>query len=443
MKLDIHDYETRFAYAERQVRQCDLSQRNKDLILGYRDACILKGTCSRVRLIRVLGVLVLFGRSAKKDFDQLKKEDVEQLVTTLVMRKPAYSPETLGTYKSILKNFLIWVVNPDQFPTKNPPALVAWITTHVRARDKKRLDRAELLTPEDIQALLAICHNTRDKALISMLWETGCRIAELGNLQLKHVTKNQHGYTIDVNGKTGQRSPLVISSAPYLTQWLNNHPFKDNPESPLWVHYQYKTTPEHLRYCTIRYLLARYFQRANIKKPYHPHIFRHSRATYVLANGIMNEQQAKAYFGWTPGSDMLATYSHLITGDANAAILKENNMSVVQQKAKDLLPQHCVICQELNQPNAEYCTKCGAVLDLKRAYEHQQLHDVKDDIVFGIVKLLVQRGLVDDAAKELHDANLGTTLKRLVEYQQGKPARPLGPEPTPPPAAQPAVTSTA
>ena len=58
------------------------------------------------------------------------------------------------------------------------------------------------------------------------LWETGGRISELGNLQLKHVTKQVHGYLLDLYGKTGHRNPLVISSAPHLTQWLALHPFR-------------------------------------------------------------------------------------------------------------------------------------------------------------------------------------------------------------------------
>lgn len=421
MSIDIHTYDQKSEYAERQVRLSELSERNKNLILGYRDACLVKNVCGKVRLIRVLGVLLLYARLLKKDFDTASKEDIERLISTLMNRQPAYSPETLGTYKAMLKNFMTWVFAPDKFPTtKDVPAQVSWITSHVKTRDKRRLDRRDLLTPEDIEKLLAIIHNPRDKALVSILWETGCRIAEIGNLQLKHITKGQHGYTLDVNGKTGRRSPIIISSAPYLTVWLQNHPFKDDLESPLWVHYQYTTTPEHLKYDSIRYLLIRYFERAGIKKPVHPHLFRHSRATYVLANAIMNEQQAKSYFGWTPASDMLATYSHLIDQDANNAILRENDLTPVQQKSQELQPITCRICNEVNPPRSEYCTKCNAVLDLKKAYEHQALHDMKEELFTKMFRLLVEKGLVDEAAKEVHDADLGATLKRLAQHLNGE-----------------------
>ena len=165
---------------------------------------------------------------------------------------------------------MTWILVPNEFSTKTPPAMVSWITTHVKRRDKHLLERKDLLTPQGIEALLGVCHDTRDKALISMLWETGSRIAELGNLQLKHLTKIEHGYSLDLSGKTGQCSPVIVSSAPYLNQWLANHLFRDYPEAPLWVHYQYKTEPVHIRYGTIRNLLALYFKRAAIKKPFQP-----------------------------------------------------------------------------------------------------------------------------------------------------------------------------
>lgn len=423
MVLDIHNYDAQFAKTEAQVRESELSQRNKDLILGYRDTCLLRNTCGRVRLIRVMGVLLIYARLTTKDFDQLNREDVEGLITKLVTKKPPYSPQTLGTYKAILKNFLTWVLVPNEYPTKTPPGMVSWITTHVKNREKQRLERNDLLTSQDIDTILGVVMNPRDKALISMLWESGGRISEIGNLQLKHVVKIEHGYTIDVNGKTGRRSPVIVSSAPYLTQWLASHPFKDNPDAPLWVHYQYNKKPKQLMYDTMRNLIKRYFERAGIKKPVHPHLFRHSRATYVLANAIMNEQQAKAYFGWTPDSDMLATYSHLIDQDANNAILRENNLTPLQQQAQELKPRLCPNCHELSPPKSDYCIKCGAVLDLKKAYEHQQVHDLHEDVTMTLFKILVEKGLIDEAAKAVHEAGLGAALKRLAEHQREEMAK--------------------
>lgn len=417
MTLDIHNYPRMFAHAEAQVQQSTISQRNKDLIFGYRDACLLRQTCGKVRLIRVMGVLLLFGRSLVKDFDQASRDDVQQLVARLLSHQPAYSAETIGTYKAILKRFYTWLGNPAEFSTRAPaPPLVSWITTHVRTKDKKKLQRGDLLLPGDIEHVIDVSQNARDKALVSVLWETGGRIGEIGNLQLKHVTKEEYGYTLDLTGKTGQRTPLIVSSAPHLTRWLNNHPFRNDPEAPLWVHYQYASTPHAMMYSTIRGMLLGYFRRIGITKRIYPHLFRHSRATYCLASGLMTEAQAKAYFGWTPSSDQLATYAHLLASDANASILRENNLAPKQHVQEALRASTCYRCGELNANSAEYCTKCNAILDLKRAYEHQQVHDMKEELFTRMFKIMVERGLVDDAAREIHDAGLGDVLKRLAAH---------------------------
>ena len=417
MELDIHNYKEKYVGAERYVLNSTISQHNKELILKYRDACLLQQVCGKVRLIRVLQVLVLLAEILQKDFDMAVKEDLVSVVSKLMQRQPAYSAETLATYRAILKKFMSWVISPDQFPNlEQVPPMISWLKTSARRRDIKKIQRKDLLTPSDINKLLQICHNARDKAMIAMLWETGCRIAELGNLQIKHLNKQKYGYTLDITGKTGQRNPMIVFAAPYLSQWINLHPFRDNEEAPVWVYFRYDKVPKQLQYGTIRMLLKRLFERAGINKPCHPHIWRHSRATYCLANGIMSESAAKVFFGWSPSSDMIANYAHLVDQDANSSILKENNLSPIQRKNIELQPIICKICNELNAPHSEYCTKCGAVLSMTKAVEHQLQHEMKDEIFINLFKILVEKGLVDEAAKEIHDAGLGQKLKRLVQH---------------------------
>lgn len=414
MTIDIHDYEVAYTRAVAAVERSNISQRNKDLIFGYRDACLVQQLCGKVRLIRAMGALALFASILQKDFDTITKTDVQQLLSKLLAHDPPYSAATLATYRAILKRFCTWQAHPDAFSQHaTPPEHVAWITVHLRKRDQRPLERNALLTPQDIEDVLRVTRNTRDRALISVLWETGGRIAEVGNLQLRHVTKAAHGFTLDLNGKTGHRNPIIVSSAPALAAWLADHPFPHDPDAPLWAHRVSTPHPRHLTYASIARLLQRTFARAGVTKRVHPHLFRHSRVTYVLANGLMNESQAKAYFGWTPDSDMLATYAHLVDSDANNAILRENNLAP-QKQVSVMQPRTCQICEEINQPTAEYCVKCGAVLDLKRAYEHQQLHDAKEQLFTSMFKLLVEKGLVDEAARQVHDANLGHVLKQLA-----------------------------
>lgn len=137
--LDIHRYDRKYEDAMKSVRRSALSDRNKDLIQRYRDACLLKNVCGRVRLIRIMGALTVMGVALDKDFDRATKDDLQGLVAGLLSKQPSYSPETLGSYKAILRGFMTWVVMPDDFPTRHYPAIVSWISCHVKARDKTKL----------------------------------------------------------------------------------------------------------------------------------------------------------------------------------------------------------------------------------------------------------------------------------------------------------------
>ena len=418
--IDIHNYSLLYARTEAQIRSSELSQHSKDLISQFCGACLLRQTCSKVRLIRVMGVLLLAARQLGKDLDQVTREDLQTLITRWMTRQPAYSVQTLSTYKAIIKRFYTWLNDPAEFGTRaTTPALVGWITTHVRTKEKKKLQRNELLTPADVERVITVCRNPRDKALLAIPWETGGRIAEIGNRQIKDAVPASVGYTLEVNGKTGVRSPLIVSSAPLLAQWLNNHPFKTDPDAPLWVRQQC-TKPLPVLYQALRKLIHDYFVQAGITKRVYPHLFRHSRATYVLASGLMTEAQAKAYFGWSPNSEQLATYAHLLASDANAAILRENNLAPRQERVEDLRAITCYRCHELNAPTNDYCTKCNAVINLQKAYEHQQLHDAKENLLRSLFKVLMDRGLVDEAARAVHDAGLGKTLKAVALHETGE-----------------------
>jgi hypothetical protein len=181
------------------------------------------------------------------------------------------------------------------------------------------------------------------------------------------------------------------------------------------VHYQYKNEARHIGYQTIRKLLVMHFRRAGITKRIYPHLFRHSRATYVLATGLMTEAQAKAYFGWTPSTDMLNTYAHLLASDANNAILRENHIATAPATAAESqAPRACTACNTLNSPDAAFCTRCTSMLDERRALLMGERDTAREELLRELCALLVDRGLVDDVAALVHRAGLGRGLQQLA-----------------------------
>ncbi|MHA2266013.1 MAG: tyrosine-type recombinase/integrase, partial [Candidatus Thorarchaeota archaeon] len=207
--------------------------------------------------------------------------------------------------------------------------------------------------------------------IVAVLWESGCRIGELLNLRIRHVSFEENLTRITVHGKTGARRVPLIDSTPYLAEWLENHPMRDKRGSPLWVGIGTVGRDRRLEYAALRKMLQNMARKAKIGKKVNPHNFRHSRAT-MLANHL-TEAQMNQYFGWVTGSDMPSTYVHLSGRDVDDAILKMRGLSKPKEEEIEgsLAPKTCPRCDLANKATGKFCMRCGAILDVQTAVAMQ------------------------------------------------------------------------
>jgi integrase/recombinase XerD len=78
--------------------------------------------------------------------------------------------------------------------------------------------RQEVITPREVQAMMNSARNSREKAMIALLFSLGCRPSEMLNLNREDVVRD--GVTI-ANEKTGLDYPAFI--APYARDALNEY----------------------------------------------------------------------------------------------------------------------------------------------------------------------------------------------------------------------------
>ena len=191
----------------------------------------------------------------------------------------------------------------------------------------------ELLTSDEIQDLVNAANNARDRALIAALYESNTRIGEFGSLRIKHIVFEIIRETLTavliVNGKTGMRRIRIVQSAPYLQEWIKQHPHGDDPEAWVWNNLNTLSSSRPVRYGAFYTMLKVCAEGAGIKKNVHPHLLRHSRSTY-LANHL-TESQLCYYSGWVMGSNMAATYVHLSGKDIDNSILEMNQLGAVKE----------------------------------------------------------------------------------------------------------------
>jgi integrase len=206
------------------------------------------------------------------------------------------------------------------------PVSVKWIKNK---EPKNDLLPEELLSESEVVKLVQSAKYVRDKALIYLLYESGARIGEILSLRIKNITFGESISSILVNGKTGQRRIPIVRSSPLLKEWMERHPFRNIPTALVWVKLderkgnlrQQKDRDifRELSYVTVKKMLRQTFAVAGIHKRHNPHLFRHSRATFLAQH--LTEAQLKQFFGWTQASDMAARYVHLSGRDLDGAIL--------------------------------------------------------------------------------------------------------------------------
>ena len=368
-KRGIHDYESIMKGINRQL-QIELSPANVELISQY-DMEMVRQSIAIATRQKHLRTLLGLSRLYKKDWKEISKNDIDKLVYEIMQRysdKSGKESNYSYDHKKILKIFIRWMKlgSREFIEVGDPPE-----TAQVRMKKvKDKIIREDLLTDNDLSRLLFACgENTRDRALIDCHYEGGTRPGEILSLLIKHVKFDQYGATLHVDGKTGPRTVRLIKSTPSLASWLSNHPFKDDPNSPVWINLNKNQYGEQLNYPAARAMVARRAKIAHLEKRVNLNMFRHSEATNSAK--FMTESQLRKRHGWSPESKMPAKYVHLINADVDDAIFKHLGIKKEEEEITNM-PQKCHICDMPNSPDAKMCTKCGKPLDIESATEFDE-----------------------------------------------------------------------
>lgn len=308
--LGFYDVEKRLLTARRILAAAPIDDQNRAAINDYLVSRQNDGI-GQWQILKSLYTLLELARILRTPFQEASRDDIGRLIGTIEARP--YRAWTKSDYRVICKRFYRWLRGTEEYPPE-----VRWIKCSFGNAQRKLPE--ELLTADEIQRMVRLADTSRDRALILALFESGCRIGEIGQLRIRNVEFDQHGAKLIVTGKTGMRRIRVVRAAELIKEWLIDHPRNGDPDSPLWVGLRGSNRNRVLTRDAIARVLERTARRAGISKHIHPHLFRHSRATELASQ--LTEAQLKEVFGWTPGSTQSATYVHLSGRNVDEALLR-------------------------------------------------------------------------------------------------------------------------
>lgn len=358
-------------------------EENKHLILLYDKQCKANGNkvSTRLSFLMVLHHLQKFAN--EKHFKDLTRDDIIEFLEfekigkfedTTYKRKHGRptrginADSTMNLRRHLVRKFFAFIHGYK----KGYPPVVDWMKVARISRDKNhRINSSDLLVPEEIYTIISHAESPRDKALLSFLAESGCRVGEASILKVKNVVFTQKGIEVRVNGKTGLRIIPLVVSKPDLENWLNNfHLFASEPEAPLFPRFNKKQLRSNLQTSGIWNVVKKTVSRASLvtkslqKKNISPHSFRHARATELARLG-WTEAMLRVYFGRTDDSTMPSVYIHLSQSDVARRYYlmygKEDTGETAAPRQEENKP--CPHCFVRNPTGYITCFSCHMPLD--------------------------------------------------------------------------------
>ncbi|CBZ04148.1 site-specific tyrosine recombinase/integron integrase [Clostridium botulinum] len=213
--------------------------------------------------------LLIFADHLRKPLSTINTMDLRMFLT---VRCKSMKATSVNGQISILKSFFGWLHEEEYIP-KNPAKKLK------QTKEPKRVRKP--LTEEEIELLRQSCKTDREEALIEFLISTGCRLSEIVEVNKDDI--NWHEMSLFVVGKGDKERKVYFSTKAkiLLKKYLLTR--ADNNEA-LFV--TSRSPHNRLGGRSIQREIKKIANMAGIEKSIHPHLFRHSFATYKINSGM-------------------------------------------------------------------------------------------------------------------------------------------------------------
>lgn len=356
-----------------------------------------------------LRVIIPFSNflGCKSFFDIRTKNEILEFLDTKIKSK-SEDPDgkwitTWNHYLNRIKQFYRWLYNRE-----NDTEQTEWETPQfirIKNKNTKRISpylESELWERDDILTLIRYENHRRNKAALALMWDLDGRNHEITSLKLKHIRlKEKYGEgEIPFESKTGTGPILLTLSFPYVRDWLNEHPFKNEPNASLICSLVNGSpiNPEAL-WTMMQQLRKRILSMVDsgfikdgkeieklnhllVTKKWNPYCIRHSAITND--SNHLPEYALKKKVRWCMNSKQGARYIKRRMGnELRNKILEYNGIISEDTNTKKPIVSDCPRCELVNTCENKYCSKCSYPLkpeafdEIKRE-EHQKVRELEE-----------------------------------------------------------------
>jgi integrase len=290
-----------------------LSSQEKEVLEMFGK--VNRRTCGEERVIKHRRVILQVRDIMQKSILEITKNDVIEFLGLL--NHSDRTEWTKNDIKKSLKKFLKWHYKDLE--------LIEDIkgVSKSRAFNHKKINEKTLIQPYEMEAMLRTADSLKWKAVLIIIFESGCRPQELRKLKWEDIKFDDISKMIDVtffSDKTKQSRTVPLKEGyVHLKRWYNEFQFEEVTKDD-YVFPSQRERDKPMNKGTINEMFKRISKKAGIRKIF-PYLARHTRLTELWKK--LPEQVVKKFGGHSPDSDMTAIYSHLNSEDVKSAMLEK------------------------------------------------------------------------------------------------------------------------
>ena len=386
------------------------NRQNASIIMDFYGYMQYKGS-SENHQISNLKVIIDFARFIGSEglYSINKKEQIISFLNTKI-KDGQQDPDkkwitTWNHYLNRIKLFFRWLYNAHNISQKNTQSSPSetysflyeqslsereWSTpdfVRIKQRATKRQSpyiETEIWERDELLAIVKYEPNIRNKAILTLMWDLDARPHEITLLKIKHIRlKQKYGGPI-----------LLTCSFPYVRDWLNEHPFRNEPNaklicslrngSPIKPKALWNIMKE-LGKRIVRLLesgeLSNEEERQKLgfllkTKKWNPYCIRHSAIT--ADSDYLPEYALKKKVRWSMNSKQGSRYIKRRMGnELKNKILEYNGITTEKEIEKKPSVSHCPKCEFVNAFENRYCLKCSYPLKPEAYDEIKAEEDMK------------------------------------------------------------------
>ena len=331
------------------------------------------------------------------------------------MKNPELDPDrkwitTWNDYLGDIKYLFRWLYNYKLVDEEQVKTVSEWETpsfAQIKKKKTKRLSpylETEIWDREELGLIIKYEKFKRNKAALAMMWDLDARNHEITLIKIKHVRlKERYGEgEIPHQAKTGSGPFLLTFSFPYVRDWLNEHPFRNEPNARLFCNLYNggQIRPDALwsMMKNLKNRIIKLLESDRIKnkeekeklefiiktKKFNPYCLRHSSITND--SDYLPDFALKKKCRWSMNSRQGNRYiKNRMGAELKQKILTYNGIVPPEEMKKKTSVLTCPRCELINTLENNFCSKCSYPLipsafeEIKES-EEKRIKDVEEQI---------------------------------------------------------------